>query len=369
MHVGSAESAGGRLGAVLAAPRSGIVALGPHGPWLTTTPAQARQVLTDVDHFDFPSDVSRSGDLSASRGETRSGHLTFAPLTPAQVARGVATFAELWPEAIAAHDRARPGEAYDAMVLLRRPVARSTCDALLPGASPAQREAVAEGVLAWIDALAPVISAARAPRRWSRTRRGERDARLRLEDTLAPIEDLPGTPQQAATMLAAGIQVPIAAGSWLLAWLGREPSPDVEALHAVWESLRVTPPTWITARLTTTEVDLAGQHLSAGAVVLVSPLLLGRLPELVPGEPDGLADFDPGRWGDETRRPGAWLPFGAGPHSCPGRTLGLAVLVELAEWALAHGVRLAADVEIDQTRGLAPLPCRFTTEAAGGGAR
>ena len=134
MQVDSVESAGGRLGAVLSAPRSGVIALGDHGPWLTTTPAQAKQVLTDVVHFDFPGDVSRSGDLSASRGETRSGHLTFAPLTPDEVARGVATFAELWPDAVAAHDRNAPGEAYDAMSLLRRPVARSTCDALLGGA-------------------------------------------------------------------------------------------------------------------------------------------------------------------------------------------------------------------------------------------
>ena len=68
MHVDSAESAGGRLGAVLAAPRTGVVALGRHGPWLATTPALARQVLTDPTSFDFPGDVSRSGDLSGEPG-------------------------------------------------------------------------------------------------------------------------------------------------------------------------------------------------------------------------------------------------------------------------------------------------------------
>ena len=369
MHVDSAESAGGRLGAVLSAPRAGVVALGDRGPWLATTPALARQVLTDVAHFDFPADVSRSGDLSASRGETRSGHLLFEPLTPDQVARGVATFARLWPESVAAHDRDAPGEAYDAMRLLRRPVARSTCDALLDRASEQQRDTVADGVLAWIDALAPVISAARVPRRWSRVRRDEREARHDLEDALAQVDGLPGTPQQAATMLAAGIQVPIAAGSWLLAWLGSHPSYDVEPAHAAWETLRLTPPTWITARLTTTDVELGGARLAAGSVVLVSPLLLGRLAELVPGDPDGLAGFDPDRWHDETRRPGAWLPFGAGPHACPGRNLGMAVLVHLAGWATTHRVRLAREVKIDQSRGLAPLPCRFTTAVGGGGSR
>lgn len=369
MHVDSAESAGGRLGAVLAAPRSGVVALGAHGPWLATTPAQARQVLTDVTHFDFPSDVSRGNDLSGSRGDTRSGHLVFSPLTPDQVARGLATFAALWPEELAAHDRDASGEAYDAMQLLRRPVARSTCDALLGQTSQAERDAVADAVLAWIDALGPVIAARRAPRRWSRVRREEVEARVRLEQLLEPLEGVTGTPQQAATMLAAGIQVPIAAGSWLLAWLGNQPTREVDPVHAVWETLRLTPPTWITARLTTTDVELDGRRVPSGSVVLVSPLLLGRLPELVPGDPAGLPDFDPDRWHDHTRRPGAWLPFGAGPHTCPGRNLGMAVLVHLSGWAITHGVRLDRAVKIDQSRGLAPLPCRFRLDTQGGTTR
>ena len=69
-----AESAGGRLGAVLAgAAEPGWLPLGP-GAWLTTTPALAKQVLTDhAGLLDFPDNVSRSGDLSASRGDTRSG--------------------------------------------------------------------------------------------------------------------------------------------------------------------------------------------------------------------------------------------------------------------------------------------------------
>src|SRR5690242_15968301 len=96
MHMDSVESAGGRLGAVLSAPRSGAVALGRHGPWLVTTPALARRVLTEPGRFDFPGDVSRSGDLSSSRGETRSGHVVLAPLTPAQVARGREVLEREW---------------------------------------------------------------------------------------------------------------------------------------------------------------------------------------------------------------------------------------------------------------------------------
>ena len=367
MHMDSVESARGRLGAVLAAPRTGVTSLGRSGPWLATTPAQARRVLTEPELFDFPGDVSRSGDLSASRDDTRSGHVVFAPLGADRVAAGTTTFGDEWSRALAGHDRHGDGTPYDAMLLLRRPVARSTTTAVLPSADTSQRDEVADRVLTWIDALAPVVAARRPPPRWSRARRAETRARIALEETLATVPDLPGTPSEAAAVLAAGTQVPIAAGAWLLAWLahGQEQGQKQvsDPVHAVWETLRLTPPTWITARITTREVELDGQTVPAGAVVLVSPLLLGRLPGLVPGDPAGLPDFAPDRWRDDVRRPGAWLPFGAGPHACPGRTLGMAVLTHLAGWALASEISLADPVRIDQSRGLAPSPCRFTTAA------
>lgn len=361
----SVESAGGQLGAVLSAPRDGAAALGPGGPWLATSLEQARQVLTDPATFDFPGNVNRTGDLSGSRGETRSGHTVFDPVSPDQVARGVAVFDAEWASALLDHTRSRRGEPYDAMPLLRRPVARSTTAAVLPGLDDARRDAVADHVLAWIDALGPVIAAHRRPRRWSRIRRTEHDTRVALEDVLdealAGLPDEDRTSQQVATMLAAGIQVPIAAGSFLLAWLAQHPRGD--PLHVVWETLRLTPPTWLTARVTTREVELGGTVVPEGRVVFVSPLLLGRLGALVPGPSDTLPDFDPDRWQDGTRRPGAWLPFGAGPHACPGRSLGMAVLVRLASWGVDHEIALSEDVRIDQSRGISPVPCRFTATA------
>ncbi|HSF35703.1 MAG TPA: hypothetical protein VLA70_06285, partial [Nocardioides sp.] len=226
MQMDRVESAGGQLGAVLSAPRSAAAALGPGGPWLATSLAQARQVLSDPEAFDFPGNVNRTGDLSGSRGNTRSGHTTFTPVGPDDVGRGVATFKREWAVALAEHQRSRPGQAYDAMLLLRRPVARATTTALLPSASDDVRDRVGDHVLAWIDALAPVIAARRPPARWGRVRRAERDTRIALEDVLEEVlaadaaPDL--SPQQAATMLAAGIQVPIAAGAFLIAWLAEQ---------------------------------------------------------------------------------------------------------------------------------------------------
>ena len=239
--------------------------------------------------------------------------------------RGRAVFATEWHLALAAADSPRPSPHPDAreleaMELLRRPVARATCAAVLTDLDTDRRDEVADLVLAWIDALAPVISSPRAPRRWSRVRRAEHRSRVALEDALALVLDdcgITDSPAIVATMLAAGIQVPIAAGSWLLVHLAARPDGTVDPDHAVWETLRVSPPTWLTARVTTAPVEVAGQQLPAGAVVLVSPLLLGRLADLAPDTPAALADFCPERWARDDVRPGAWLPFGAGPTPVP----------------------------------------------------
>ena len=363
MQLDSAESAGGRLGAVLSAPRTGLVRLGAKGPWLASTPAVARQVLMDPVRFDFPGDVSRSGDLSGSTGETRSGHTVFAPLTPAQVAVGSTIFDLEWARVVAEHDRVAHGTPYDAMLALRLPVARSTAAAVLPSVEEESRNAIGDLTLTWIDALGPVIAARRPPARWSRKRRNEQIARVALEDALDALPDHGRSATQAATMLAAGIQVPIAAGSFLLAWIAQHSTRAVDPLNAVWETIRLTPPTWITPRITAEDVEIDGQVIPAGRVILVSPLLLGRFPDLVPGEPAELDRFSPQRWEGTRRRPGAWLPFGAGPHACPGRTLGLAQLVSLATWALSREITLSERAGIDQSRGIFPAPCRFTVSA------
>lgn len=358
--------AGGRLGAVLSVPRdSGPVLLGPEGPWLATSLADARRVLTEPGSFDFPGHVGRGSDLSGSASETRSGHHVFAATTPGDVARGMAVFTAEWSRALDAETADDRG-AHDAMQVLRLPVARATCAAVLPAVSEGDRSRVADLALTWIDALGPVIAAPRPPRRWSATRRCELRASIALEEALSALETGPDTPQVVATMLAAGIQVPIAAGAWLLVWLASDAVRTRDPDRAVWEALRLTPPTWVTARVASQDVRLGEADITAGSLVLVSPLLLGRLSDLVPDPQDDMAAFDPDRWATDRVRPGAWLPFGAGPHACPGRTLGLAMLRHLALWAAGHELRLAEPVAIDQSRGIAPRPASIVL--TGGGA-
>ena len=358
----SAESAGGRLGAVLVGPRTGVVALGRHGPWLTTTPDQARQVLSGVPDFDFPGDVTRSGDLSASRGDTRSGHVVFAPAAARARSRAA------WPSSPPSGTRqsrrmvGRPqGEPYDAVLS-----AASSCGAIhdIRGAGLARprptRPRRRPGARLDRRSRSCDRCSTPSPPVEPGTSQGARRA-LGARTTPWPPSPTSTAHQMTATMLAAGIQVPIAAGAWLLA-LARQPPDDrgVDPVHVVWETLRLTPPTWITARITTREVDLGGQRVPSGRRRLVSPILLGRLHELVPGRSRRPASFDPRRWQSGTQRPGAWLPFGAGPHACPGRHLGMALLTHLAGWGLSRTLTLSERVTIDQSRGIAPLPCRFT---------
>ncbi|MBC9732841.1 cytochrome P450 [Nocardioides marmotae] len=286
------------------------------------------------------------------------------------MARGRAVFNAYLDEELRAHSEG-PTD-LDGALLLRRPVSRATTSAVLDpltdGVDEPTRDAIADGTLRWIDALAPVISSQRNPSRWSSARRAEDRARRELERRLAAagVDDPPAV----ATVLAAGIQVPVAAGAWLLVHLAGSPNASsYEPTHVVWETLRVTPPSWMTARVARTDSALAGQTVRAGEVVLVSPLLLGQLPDLVPALPTGPLDtFDPDRWRRDDVRPGAWLPFGAGPHACPGRSLGLALLTDLANRAASWDLEPASATVLDQSRGLFPVPAVVRARLTGAAA-
>jgi cytochrome P450 len=72
------------------------------------------------------------------------------------------------------------------------------------------------------------------------------------------------------------------------------------------ESLRLYPPVWLSTRRTTTDAELAGQHLPAGTIVVFSPYVLHHYADLYP-DPNR---FDPDRWRDDTTHP---LPRGSQP--------------------------------------------------------
>ncbi len=351
-----AEEPPGVLGAVVRAAGSPApVRIPPDGHVVVTTLEAARTVLTAPEDFVLPYDVSRQ----PVRRHGREAKDT-PPLAPEAVAVGAAVFAEEL-----AHT-AVPVESteIDTLVLLRDPVARSTTAAMLPALGIADRDRIAGLVLAWVDSLGPVISAARPPRRWSAHRRAEHSARRRLIGALQEVGSAEAP--ALATALAAGVQVPIASGAWCLTQLAARPDlhrliredPEL-AVPFVWEVLRLFPPTWVLPRIAVADSVLQGTEVPAYTPVLVSPLALGLLPRLVPGPDAGsspLGELDPLRWIGTDRRPGAWLPFGAGPHACPGRNLGLAQLARLVEWSADLALHVDHPPTVNADRGLSPRP-------------
>jgi cytochrome P450 len=80
------------------------------------------------------------------------------------------------------------------------------------------------------------------------------------------------------------------------------------------ECLRLSSPIRASARSLTEHLDVGGQRIPSGAVVVLFYAAANRDPARFP-DPDRL---------DPTRVPGRHLAFGAGPHACAGNSLAVA---------------------------------------------
>ena len=205
------------------------------------------------------------------------------------------------------------------MVLLRRPVARSTTAAVLPLRSTTQRDRVAD-LRPRLDRRArpghrcrrppaPVepACAARSATRASRSR------------TPWPRIPEPRRPPAAGGDHAGGRASRCRSPPAPCCWPGSPDHPTdatSDPVHVVWETLRLTPPTWITARITTREVDLGGTSVSRRARSCWSvPSSSAGSRELVPGDPDGPARVRPRPMAGRDARVRA-----PGSRSAPART-------------------------------------------------
>jgi cytochrome P450 len=104
------------------------------------------------------------------------------------------------------------------------------------------------------------------------------------------------------------------------------------------EVLRLYPPTWLTARSPVEYDELGGYTIPAGALVLLSPYLTHRHPEIWEN-PDR---FDPRRFtleGSAARPPFAYFPFGGGPRRCIGSAFA-AIEMQLIVATVAQRYRL-----------------------------
>jgi cytochrome P450 len=107
--------------------------------------------------------------------------------------------------------------------------------------------------------------------------------------------------------------------------------------RVVRESMRVLSASHSIGRSPARDTVLGGYTVPAGASVVVSPHAVHRSP-LVWELPDR---FDPARFADpEGERSGparyAWIPFGAGPHTCVGMQVALAEASVVVATVLQH---------------------------------
>jgi cytochrome P450 len=109
------------------------------------------------------------------------------------------------------------------------------------------------------------------------------------------------------------------------------------------ESMRIYPPAWsLFARYAVQDVELGDCHVPADSWLFIYPWVVHRDPRFFP---DPLR-FDPLRFSPEREKQiptGAYIPFGLGPHMCPGNRIGMSVLqTVLAMVLLRYEVQLAS---------------------------
>lgn len=137
------------------------------------------------------------------------------------------------------------------------------------------------------------------------------------------------------------------------------PGPDdLQGLQytdaVVREALRLYPPIWGVARETTAPLRVGGHAVEPGSVLVAASWVVHRDPRWWGDDP---LVFRPERWLEDRARPRlAWLPFGAGPHTCIGMRFALVEMVlAVAVWARRLRLRADADPpELDSSVTLRP---------------
>jgi cytochrome P450 len=83
------------------------------------------------------------------------------------------------------------------------------------------------------------------------------------------------------------------------------------------ESMRIYPPAWMLGRCAIQAFDLDGIHFPAGTIIIFSPWVIHRLPDIWT-DPEV---FRPERWDPASEQkivPWSYFPFGGGPRICIG---------------------------------------------------
>jgi len=116
-------------------------------------------------------------------------------------------------------------------------------------------------------------------------------------------------------------------------------------LHSVVnESLRLFTPNALMSRITTRDTSLGDIPLPARCELVLCPFLAHRDAKVFPRP----AEFLPVRWQSTKPSPFDYFPFGAGGHTCIGRSLGLKMITATIAFLMQrYELVLAGDQEID----------------------
>lgn len=231
-------------------------------------------------------------------------------------------------------------------------VARARVPISPPSWLPTPRNRQLQGAVRRLDAAVAAMIAQREP--------GDRaDEPSDMLDLLLNMRDETGdgltrveVRDQVVTFIVAGHETVASALTWAWALLAAHP----EALRAVQEesdaildgrdvtfadyerlpyaravldeTMRLYPPAWLITRKALEADTLAGHDIPAGALVIMSPWLLHRHPD-VWADPDR---FAPERFLDGSADRTAYIPFGAGPRMCIGRDFAYLEGVLMLSW-------------------------------------
>ncbi len=144
----------------------------------------------------------------------------------------------------------------------------------------------------------------------------------------------------------------------------RPPTPgDLDALiylnGVVHETLRLYPPGVISARRVMRDISFAGHRIRAGRLLIFSPYVTHRLPELWPSP----TEFRPQRWDPDSagyRKPAPheFIPFSGGLHRCIGAVMATTEMtVMLARLLARTRLRLPAQrIRAGNVAALRPKP-------------
>jgi cytochrome P450 len=138
---------------------------------------------------------------------------------------------------------------------------------------------------------------------------------------------------------------------------------DLDALTylngVVHETLRLYPPGVISARKVTRDLRFDGRRIPAGRLLIFSPYVTHRLPELWP-EPTEFrpARWDPGSPGYRKPAPHEFIPFSGGLHRCIGAVMATTEMtVMLARLVARTTLRLPAQrIRAHNLAALSPRP-------------